>query len=202
VGIGAIVLGAALGFWLADVIPMSALVLVGGALVVAGILTLFIAQAMPARTMSGAMIYAMLAAYRRTLQKTMEMSSSMVDVVQRANISWLETPDQAVVWGVALGLNDDIQGVLERSAQEASRGATTGVWLPAWYGGYGYGLAGGGASAGGIAPGLFSSGGLPDFGGMMSALGTVGSSPSSSGSGGGFSGGGGGGGGGGAGGGF
>ena len=50
---------------------------------------------------------------------------------------------------------------------------------------------------------IFSDSGIPDLGGMMSALGTIGNSPSSSGSGGGgFSGGGGGGGGGGAGGGF
>jgi hypothetical protein len=49
---------------------------------------------------------------------------------------------------------------------------------------------------------LFSGSAVPDLGGMMSALGTIGNSPSSDGGGGGFGGGGGGGGGGGAGGGF
>ena len=62
----------------------------------------------------------------------------------------------------------------------------------------------GGGGAGGWAPGLMSSSPIPNFGGMMAALGTIGNSPSSSGSGGGggFGGGGSGGGGGGAGGGF
>ena len=58
---------------------------------------------------------------------------------------------------------------------------------------------------GGWAPGLMSSSPIPNFGGMMAALGTIGNSPASSGSGGGgggFGGGGSGGGGGGAGGGF
>jgi hypothetical protein len=91
-----------------------------------------------------------------------------------------------------------------RTAEDAQSGVSRNAWFPAWYGST---SSGGGLSGGqvGVAPGLFSSGGIPDFGGMMSALGTIGSSPSSSGSGGGsggFSGGGGGGGGGGAGGGY
>ena len=90
-------------------LPSQGLVLMGGALVAAGILIILIARAMPQRTMAGAMIYAMLAAYRRTLQKTMEQARSMNQVVQEANLSWLETPDQAVVWGVALGLQEDVE---------------------------------------------------------------------------------------------
>ena len=74
--------------------------------------------------------------------------------------------------------------------------------MPAWYGG---GLSSGQPGQGGFAPGLFSSSAIPNFGGMMAALSSIGNSPSSSGSGsgsGGFSGGGSGGGGGGAGGGY
>jgi hypothetical protein len=126
----------------------------------------------------------------------------MQQVVQEARLPWLETPDQAVVWGTALGLQADIEQVLARSLEDARAGVTAhNPWLPAWYGS----SAGSGSSGGyaGIAPGLFSSSGVPDFGGMMSALGSIGNSPASSGSGsGGFSGGGGGGGGGGAGGGY
>jgi hypothetical protein len=59
------------------------------------------------------------------------------------------------------------------------------------------------AGAAGSGASMFSDSGIPDIGGMMSALGTIGNSPSSSGGGGGgFSGGSSGGGGGGAGGGF
>jgi hypothetical protein len=145
----------------------------------------------------------MLAAYRRTLQKTMEQARSMNQVVEQAQLEWLETPDQAVVWGVALGLQREVEEVLERSAEDARAGVTAySPWLPAWYGS-GAGWGSGRSEAGGIAPGLFSSSAIPNFGGMMAALGSIGNSPSSSGSGsGGFSGGGSGGGGGGAGGGY
>ena len=62
--------------------------------------------------MPGAMIRAMLAAYRRTLQKTMEQARSMQQVVDEAGLDWLDTPDQAVVWGTALGLQGEIEEVL------------------------------------------------------------------------------------------
>ena len=183
-------------------LPSGGLTVVGLALAAAGVALMIIARAMPARTMAGAMIYAMLAAYRRTLQKTMEQARSMEEVVQRAQLDWLETPDQAVVWGVALGLQAEVEEVIERSARDAQAGDLThGPWLPAWYGSHASSSGGGGWS--GVAPGLFSASAIPSFGGMMAALGTVGNAPSSSGSSGGFSGGGsGGGGGGGSGGGF
>ena len=87
---------------------------------------------------------------------------------------------------------------LSPGADSEATGSRTG-FLPLWYrGDSGAGFAG---AAGGGGGGLFSSSGVPDVGGMFSALGTIGSAPSSSGGGGGF-GGGGSGGGGGAGGGF
>jgi uncharacterized membrane protein YgcG len=184
-------------------LPSGGLTVLGGALIAAALVMFFLARHMPARTMAGAMIYAMLAAYRRTLEKTMAQARSMNQVVAEAKLDWLETPDQAVVWGTALGLHQQIEDVLERSAEDARAGVTAyNPWLPGWYGGTAGSSVGGGYQ--GVAPGLFSGSAIPDFGGMMSALGSIGNSPSSSGSGsGGFSGGGsGGGGGGGAGGGF
>ena len=187
-------------------LPSGGLAVLGVALLAAGIVIVLIAGAMPARTMAGAMIFAMLAAYRRTLQKTMEQARSMEQVVLEAKLPWLETPDQAVVWGTALGLQSDIEHVLARSAEDAQAGVTAyNPWFPIWYGSSA-GLSGGSSGPSGIAPGLFSNSGIPDFGGMMSTLGSIGNSPSSSGSGsgssGGFSGGSSGGGGGGAGGGY
>ena len=151
--------------------------------------------------MTGAMIRAQLAAYRRTLKKTMEQSRSMDQVVADAGLEWLDTPDQAIVWGTALGLQDEIEKVLERSLDDVKdgRATLTVTYFPSWYGGSG----GQGFANTGSGGGIFSSSGVPNLGGMMAALGTIGNAPSSSGSsGGGFSGGGGGGGGGGAGGGF
>jgi hypothetical protein len=109
-----------------------------------------------------------------------------------------------VVWGTALGLQHEIEGVLDRSLHDVRSGQTSGAWVPwfpIWYqSSSGSSLLGAGATGSGGS--LFSNSGIPDVGGMMSSLGTIGNSPASSGSGGGFSGGGSGGGGGGAGGGF
>jgi uncharacterized membrane protein YgcG len=180
-------------------LPSAGLTLIAVALGIAGAAVLVMSRWMDSVTKPGAMIRAMLAAYRRTLQKTMAQSRSMDQVVAKAGLAWLETPDQAVVWGTALGLEEEIEDVLERSVDDVKdgRAAPGSVYAPAWYG-----TAGSGGWGGGGGGGLFSSSAVPNFGGMMSALGTIGNSPSSSGSGGGFGGGGSGGGGGGSGGGF
>jgi hypothetical protein len=183
-------------------LPSGGLMLIAVALVGGGIVVLVMSRWMQAVTLPGAMIRAMLAAYRRTLHKTMQQSRSMDQVVAEAGLDWLETPDQAVVWGTALGLEEDIEAVLERSLDDVRDGRSVAgaTYFPVWYGSNAGGTASGFAGGGG---GLFSSSAMPDFGGMMSALGTIGNSPSSSGgSGGGFSGGSSGGGGGGSGGGF
>ncbi len=181
----------------------SGLFFVAAGLVAGGVISIAIAQAMPARTPAGAMVDAQLKAYRRTLQATMAGARSMDEVVATAKLDWLDTPDLAVVWGVALDLNQDVESVLSRSVEDVQAGvAHAGTYFPLWYGSS---AAIGGFSGGGSSPvSVFSSGGLPNIGGMMAALGTIGNSPSSSGGGGGggFGGGGSGGGGGGAGGGF
>jgi uncharacterized membrane protein YgcG len=187
-------------------IPMSGLILIGGAAIAGGIVVAVFAKGMPAVTMPGAMIRAMLAAYRRTLQKTMAQARSMQQVVDESGLDWLDTPDQAVVWGTALGLQDDIEQVLKRSLEDVQEARTSSSgfvpYFPAWYQGSG-GAPLTAANATGSGGSLFSNSGVPDLGGMMSALGTIGNSPSSSGgSGGGFGGGSSGGGGGGSGGGF
>jgi uncharacterized membrane protein YgcG len=194
-GIVAIVIGAN--------VPISGLILIGAAAIVGGVVILLFARFMPKVTMPGAMIRAMLHAYRRTLEKTMAQARSMQQVVDGAGLPWLETPDQAVVWGTALGLQGQIEDVLQRSIEDVREQPqlASSTYFPAWYRtSSGSSVASGIASSGGS---IFSGSAVPDLGGMMSALGTIGNSPSSSGSGGGgFSGGSSGGGGGGAGGGF
>jgi uncharacterized membrane protein YgcG len=193
------IIGGAIALFAGLQIPFSGLVVLGLGLGAAGTVTGLLARAMPARTMAGATIRAMLAAYRRTLEKTMAQARSMDQVVQEAKLDWLETPDQAMVWAVALGLQHDAEAVLERSREDVQSGrAATAPWFPAWYG-TSQSFAGGGAAVAGGS--VFSASAVPDFGGMFGVLGSVGNSPSSSG-GGGFGGGGSGGGGGGAGGGF
>jgi hypothetical protein len=127
----------------------------------------------------------------------------MQQVVDEAGLEWLDTPDQAVVWGTALGLQSEIEDVLSRSIDDvkAGRAAETNAYFPVWYQ-TSSGSAFMGAGSSGSGGGLFSDSGIPDIGGMMSSLGSIGDSPSSSGGGGGFGGGSSGGGGGGAGGGF
>jgi uncharacterized membrane protein YgcG len=189
--------------WLGYSIPMSGLTLLGAALGVGGLVTVAFGRAMSQRTRNGAYVDAMLKAYRRTLEKTLQQSRDMNQVVQNEEVRVLaDTPDKAVVWGIALGLHREIAAVLERSLADIRQGSTTSGYYPVWLGTTsGSSISGGsiGSGDGGGISGLFSGGGTPDVGGMFSALGSMGSSPpsSSSGSGGGFGGGGGGGGGGG-----
>jgi uncharacterized membrane protein YgcG len=174
--------------------------LLGGvALIVAAVITGVTAWFMPSRTRIGAMLWAMLAAYKRTLQYTMAQAQTMDQVVESKALPWVSTPDEAMAWGVAFGLNAEIDAVLRRSVETSAATGRAAGWYPMWWipvGGHS--LAGGVGGASGS--GAFSPSAIPDVGSMMSAIGSIGASTSHSG-GGGF-GGGGGGGGGGAGGGF
>ena len=211
-GIGILLVGAGI-IWGGIAIPMSGAVLFGGALVLGGLGTIGFARAMSQRTDTGAYVDAMLKAYRRTLQKTMDQARSMSQVIEQPEIARLaDTPDKAVVWGMALGLHDEVAAVLARGLEEqrTQTGSPAGAYYPMWLGSS-PGSAWSGASAadmgGGVTYGSgsgFSDSAMPDIGGMFDALGSVGSTPpssssSSSGGGGGFGGGGGGGGGGGSG---
>jgi uncharacterized membrane protein YgcG len=191
---------AILAFFVGSMLPSSGFVLLAFGLGAAGVFTFVIAWAMPARTLAGATVRAQLAAYRRTLRDTLSGARSMDQVVAEPRLAWLETPDRALVWAVALGLQREVEAVLERSMDDLRTGRTGAAYVPMWYGTSG----GGGGSGGwsGFAPGVMSGSAIPNLGGMFAALGTIGNTPSSSGSGGGFSGGSSGGGGGGAGGGF
>ncbi len=109
-----------------------------------------------------------------------------------SGLDWLETPDQAVVWATALGLGTQIEDVLERSVDDMKDGRATsgGGYLPIWYSRHRRDGLAGERSAEAVAAALLELGAIPNFGGMMAAIGTIGNSPSSSGSGGGFGGGG------------
>jgi len=198
IGAGEMVIGG-LVLWAGFAVPMSGATLLGAALGVGGLATAGLGQAMSQRTKEGAWVDAMLKAYRRTLQKTLQLARNMQEVVADETVRILaDTPDKAVVWGFALGLHDEVGKVLQRGLEDQTPDAVTRglAYYPLWLGSAP--VPAGGGEGGGIfsgSGGIFSGSGMPDIGGMFSAIGSVGSSPASSG-GGGFGGGGGGGGGG------
>ena len=100
-----------------------------------GVATWLLAPAMPARTASGAMMVAQLRAYERTLRLTFGQARSMNDVVGAAGLAWLETPDQVLVWGVALGLRPEIEALLQRATASSPGTEPNGgaAYAPAWY---------------------------------------------------------------------
>jgi hypothetical protein len=174
--------------------PSSGATALGVAIGLGGLVTLAVARAMSQRTPNGAMVDGMLKAYRRTLQKTMALARSMDDVIADQTVRILaSTPDEAVVWGIALGLHREVAAVLQRSLEDRSAAQGAGAtgpmpWYPLWLGTSGSVDGGGSISHGG--GGLFSGSPLPNVAGMFSALGSIGSPPASSGGGGGgFSGG-------------
>lgn len=176
-------LGGAGLVWLGFSIPMSGLTLLGGATLAGGAVTLVLGRAMSKRMPLGAYVDAMLKAYRRTLRKTMEQARNIAEVVAQPEVRVLaDTPDKAVVWGIALGLHHQVAAVLERGlahGQPATDGSA--AYYPGWLGSSSSSgsLRAGRTSSAGLA-GLFSGSGAPDIGGMFSALGSVGSSPPSS----------------------
>jgi uncharacterized membrane protein YgcG len=189
IGIGEMLLGGlfVLGGFL---IPMSGLTLLGAATGVGGLVTWGIGQAMSQRTPNGGYVDAMLKAFRRTLQKTMEQARSMEQVVADPTVKLLaDTPDKAVVWGFALDLHDEVAQVLKRSLEDQARqpSGTTGAYYPLWLGSSSPSSSMEAGMAGGS---IFSGSGMPDIGGMFSAVGSIGSAPHSSSGGGGFGGGG------------
>ncbi len=201
IGIGLVIVGGVAAF-LGISVPMTGAVLLGVALVLGGLGTVGFGLAMSQRTSQGAYVDAMLKAYRRTLKKTMDRARSMSEVVEQTEIARLaDTPDKAVVWGMALGLHAEVAAVLARGLEQQQRatGSPTGAYYPLWLGSSA-GSSSFGASVGDVAGGvsygsgsIFSGSAMPDIGGMFDALGSVGSTPpssSSSSSGGGFSGGG------------
>ncbi len=100
-----------------------------------GVATWFIARYMASRTREGAVMKAQLAAYRRTLKATFDSSPTLDDVVTASKMTWLETPDQALVWGVALGLRSEIEAILARTAHGMSAGTVpASAFLPHWIG--------------------------------------------------------------------
>lgn len=188
IGIGEMLLGGLFVFG-GFAIPMSGLTLFGAATGIGGLATWAIGQAMSQRTPHGAYVDAMLKAYRRTLQKTMEQARSMEQVVADPTVKQLaDTPDKAVVWGFALGLHDEVADVLRRNLEDQAKdpSSATGAYYPLWLGSSSSSSLEAGMAAGSI----FSGSGVPDIGGMFSAVGSIGSSPPSSSSGGGFGGGG------------
>ena len=65
----------------------------------------------------------------------------MDEVVASHALPWVETPDQAVVWGYALGLHEEVEDVLARSIETAREAGASGLrppYLPTWYVGAGY----------------------------------------------------------------
>lgn len=178
-GAAEIVLAVVVGFfWL--VFGASGIVVAAGAIAVAGTATMILARWMPCRTRQGAMLWSMLAAYRRTLQLTMAQSTSMGDVVKSKALPWVTTPDQVMAWGVAFGLDRELEGVLSRSLEspdEEPASPTVSAWHPTWWldsssgqpmSGFSLGHGGGSGSSG-----LFSASLIPDPGSMIAALGSV-----------------------------
>ena len=101
---------------------------------IGGFVTYLIAPAMIATTAEGALMRAQIAAYRRTLQMTFAASPSMSNAAGASGLTWLETPDQSLVWGIALGLRAEIEALLSRTAEVTPGGpAAASAYQPAWY---------------------------------------------------------------------
>jgi hypothetical protein len=99
---------------IASTVPVSSVVALGSGLAAGGLATYLIAPAMASISVEGSVMKAQLAAYRRTLQASFAQATSIQDVASASRLSWLETPDQTVVWAVALGLQKELEALFRR----------------------------------------------------------------------------------------
>ena len=126
-GIEAVV-GVVTTAWVAQVVDLSsdglaiAVALVGLGSLVAGAVTFAVSGAMPARTKDGAMLAAMLNAYRRTLDATIAQAQSLEQVVVMRPLPWVGTPTEEIAWGVAFGLDRQIDSLLGQSLEVSEAG--------------------------------------------------------------------------------
>jgi hypothetical protein len=106
-------------------IPVAAVGVGGG---VAGALTYVVSGWMPARTKEGAMLAAMLNAYRRTLEAAIAQSKTLEQVVVMRPLPWVGTPTEEIAWAVAFNLDRQIDGLLTQSLEVSESGGwPTGV---------------------------------------------------------------------------
>jgi hypothetical protein len=106
---------------------------IGAGIAAGGAVTWLLARFMASRTQEGAVMKAQLAAYRRTLKATFDSSATLDDVAKAARMSWLETPDQTLVWGVALGLRSELEALLRRTTSGIDAGTVSrSAFLPGW----------------------------------------------------------------------
>jgi hypothetical protein len=88
----------------------------------AGVITFVVSGAMPARTKDGAMLAAMLNAYRRTLIATIKQAKSLEQVVEMRPLPWVGTPTEEIAWGVAFNLERQIDSLLGQSLEISDTG--------------------------------------------------------------------------------
>ena len=123
-----VVLGLILVGWLSRSFLVSIgfgeidLAIVGIGAVIAGAITYLVSGLMPARTEDGAMLAAMLNAYRRTLKAAIGQAQSLEQLVVMRPLPWVGTPTEEVAWAVAFDLDRQIDGLLSQSLEVSEAG--------------------------------------------------------------------------------
>jgi hypothetical protein len=98
------------------------LMVIGLGLVGAAVVTYFLSSVMPCRTREGAMLAAMLNAYRRTLKASIAQAESLQQVVLEKPLPWVSTPGAEIAWAVAFNLDREIDGLLSQSLEVSETG--------------------------------------------------------------------------------
>src|SRR5439155_4494189 len=106
---------------------VNAVVALGLGTAAGGVATYLIAPSMPSVSIEGSVMRAQLAAYRRTLQASLAQATSLRDVATASRLTWLETPDQTVVWAIALGLRKELEAFFRRSPEETGESFALGA---------------------------------------------------------------------------
>lgn len=107
----------------ASVEPNSIVVaIIGLGAAIAGAITYLMSGSMPARTEEGAMLAAMLNAYRRTLRAAIAQAQSLEQVVVMRPLPWVGSPTEEIAWAVAFNLDRQIDSLLSQSLEVSDSG--------------------------------------------------------------------------------
>jgi hypothetical protein len=96
--------------------------IVGLGAAIAGAITYLVSGSMPTRTKEGAMLAAMLNAYRRTLEAVIAQAKSLDQVVVMKPLPWVGTPTEEIAWAVAFNLDRQIDSLLSQSLEVSDAG--------------------------------------------------------------------------------
>ena len=124
---------AAFGLTIGLLAPSFVILLTGPTWLLAATGTVVVVRTLPARTRRGVAMQTRLQAQALEMATLLQRARSMNEVGSGAALARRSSPEEALAWALAFGLDAEIRGVLARSMAEYVAGNASDCWLPGWW---------------------------------------------------------------------